>query len=280
MKEKINKTIYILKEALSRFKNPAVMWSTGKDSTVMLDLLKQAYPDEKIRIPVVHIDTGKLAPEIYKYRKMLSKKWSLPLTVLRNPKYKEYSPDKQGHFNCCMELKTNALKNGILKNKWDALIMSIRRDEHHMRMIERYFSPRDKEFKWNFVERKKEGDTSGDSDINMLQETEFDGWNLFQTDFGDKCSHVRVHPILHWDEIDIWKYIKEKGIPVNPLYFAENGKRYRSLGCMPCTKPFKSNVKNVDDMIEELKKTEESERMGRHTEKEQILRRLRALGYM
>ena len=105
---------------------------------------------------------------------------------------------------------------------------------------------------------------------------------LFETDFGSECDHVRVHPILDWREIDMWRYIKQENIPTNPLYYSKNGKRYRSLGCKPCTFPIKSNASNVDEIITELETTNEDERSGRAQDKEEeyAMQNLRSLGYM
>ena len=107
------------------------------------------------------------------------------------------------------------------------------------------------------------------------------GFNL-QTDFGKDCHHVRIHPILHFDEIEVWKYVKDRNLPVNPLYFAVNDKRYRSLGCLPCTKPVDSMASNIDEIIAELEITTIPERAGRSQDKdaEQVMRKLRSLGYM
>jgi len=94
--------------------------------------------------------------------------------------------------------------------------------------------------------------------------------------------HTRVHPILHWRELDVWEYIKQENIPVNPLYFARDGKRYRSLGCKPCTSPIDSNAKTIDEIVEELRTTKIAERAGRAQDKEKafMMQKLRALGYM
>jgi len=95
-------------------------------------------------------------------------------------------------------------------------------------------------------------------------------------------DHVRVHPLLHWTELDVWKYLKEKKAPINPLYFSREGKRYRSLGCVPCTKPIRSRAKTIEEIVRELKETQEKERSGRSQDKENAsnMERLRALGYM
>lgn len=93
---------------------------------------------------------------------------------------------------------------------------------------------------------------------------------------------MRVHPILHWRELDVWEYVKREGMVVNPMYFARNGKRYRSLGCEPCTLPIESSASNIDEIVEELKTTKIAERAGRAQDKENTftMQKLRALGYM
>lgn len=276
LKELKSKSIYIIRNALSNFKNPAVLWSTGKDSTVCLDLIRKASPNGKIEIPVVHIDTGRKFKEIYEFRDKIAKEWKLNLIIAKNyEKIDNVSPEIN-RFECCNELKTKALQKCIKENEFDAIFVSIRRDEQQIRNKERYMSPRDKEFKWN-VSRLKEG---GDSGLEALQDTEMFGWDLYATDFGEECEHIRVHPLLHWTELDCWRYIKEENLPINSLYFSKNGFRYRSLGCMPCTSPIKSNANNIDKIIKELEKTKEGERAGRAQDKEELMYTLRALGYM
>jgi len=289
MKDLIEKSIFIIREAKANFKKPAVLWSTGKDSTVMLALIKEAFYGN-VPFPVIHLDTGYKFPEIYEFRDRIAKEWNLNL-IIGNRDNTNFHPEKTGHFECCTELKTNALKDVLKKHKFDALIMSIRRDEHYMRNLERYCSPRDKKFKWHFVRPKTLKELrDGDAPFVSEQQVEFAGWNLFQTDFGSECDHVRVHPILHWTELDVWKYVREKDLPMNPLYFANyvkkkygwENRRFRSLGCKCCTSPIESNANTIDEIIKELKTTTIEERSGRSQdkEKEQIMRRLRAMGYM
>ena len=153
---------------------------------------------------------------------------------------------------------------------FDALLLAIRRDEHGIRAKERVFSPRDKEFKWNYR----------DQPLEM--------WDQYQSPGQRELNasiqyHTRVHPILHWRELDVWEYIKqEKNVPVNPMYFAKEGKRYRSLGCEPCTGPIESNASTIDEIVEELRTTKIAERSGRAQDKEKafMMQKLRALGYM
>ena len=282
-------SIFIIRECIAQFKNPAVMWSTGKDSTVMLHLCKKALFGD-LTLPVIHLDTSFHLPEVYSFRDKITKKWKLNLIIGRNEKaLKSGMSPKKGKFECCTALKTEALKQILKKYKFDALIMSIRRDETYIRNLERFFSPRDKRFRWHLVRRKtKKEMKKGDAPFVSLQDAEMSGWGLFASDFGPKCSHVRVHPLLSWLEIDVWRYIKKEKIPVNPLYFADyirknygwKAKRFRSLGCAPCTSPVDSTACTIDEIIQELKTTTVKERAGRSQDKEMIMRRLRALGYM
>jgi sulfate adenylyltransferase subunit 2 len=280
VRELVSKTEYILRHARANFRNPAVMWSTGKDSTAMLSLIREAFMGE-VPFPVIHLDTGRKFPEIYEFRDRMADEWNLDLIVGRNGEAMEngVSPDRDGHFGCCTALKTETLKQVLMKHGFDALIMSIRRDEHYMRCLERFYSPRDAEFKWHIVRPKVHGET-GDAPFESLQNVEL--WDLFQTDFGDGCSHVRVHPILHWTELDVWRYTKENSVPFNPLYLSRGGKRYRSLGCECCTTPVESRASSIDSILEELETTRIPERSGRSQDKEreETMRRLRSLGYM
>jgi sulfate adenylyltransferase subunit 2 len=148
------------------------------------------------------------------------------------------------------------------ERKFDGLFVSIRRDEHGIRGKERYFSPRDKDFKWDYKNQQPEI------------------WDFISV--AEDTGHVRIHPLLHWTELDIWRYIKQEQIPLNSLYFARNGQRYRSLGCTQCTVGVESQASTIDEIIEELQTTTTSERAGRMQDKEQenVMQRLRALGYM
>ena len=260
-----NKSIFIIREAYAQFKNIAVLWSMGKDSTTLLYLIKKAFLG-KVPFPVIHIDTGFKFPEMYKFRDKLAKKLKINLVIARNRNAVEkgVSPVTKSRFFCCTKLKTEALKTCIEKYKFDALLLAIRRDEHNIRAKERYFSPRDKKFNWDY----------------KRQPPEF--WDLYKTSFRKGVHHHRIHPLLHWTELDVWQYIKQEKIPVNPLYFSKKGKRFRSLGCVPCTVAIESNASSIKAIIEEIKCTPFSEREGRvqDKEKEYMMQKLRALGYM
>lgn len=250
------KSIFILREAKAKFKNLAILWSMGKDSTTSLYLCRKAFFG-KIPFPAIHIDNGNDFPETYDFRDKLVKEWNINLLVAKaEPKKDVISGTAEG-LN-----KADALKKIMDEHKFDALIVSIRRDEHGIRAKERYFSPRNKDFHWDFKNQPAEI-------FNYTSE------------FQD-AAHVRIHPLLAWTELDVWNYTKEKDIPVNSLYFARNGKRYRSIGYPESTVPVDSTASNLDEIIKELEVTQVSERSGRaqDKEKEYVMQRLRELGYM
>ncbi len=279
MDDLIGRSVFILREAKAKFKKPVILWSTGKDSTLSLSLCRDAFYGT-VPFPVLHIDTGKKFDVMYEFRDRIAKEWGLDLIVEQSEKAETMSPSNGvPHKVCCQTLKTDVLRNAIEKHGFDSVIVSIRRDEHVIRNIERVSSPRDQNFAWKVIREKKENE-GGDAPYESLQQVEL-GFNL-QTDFGADCHHVRIHPILHWDEVDVWRYIEQKNIPINPLYFAKDGKRYRSLGCEPCTKPIESNASTIDEIVAELEVTTIPERAGRSQDKdkEQIMRKLRSMGYM
>jgi len=272
------KSIYVLREAKAQFKNPALLCSFGKDSTTLVHITSKAFP--KFPFPVLHLDTELKFSEIYEFRDKLQKIYGFELIIAKNEEgIRTTSPEKD-RFECCMKRKTEALKMAIKEYGFDALILAIRRDELPERGIERYFSPR-KEGKWEVL-RPKKPEEEGDAPFEYLQDAEFDGWYLFAADWSDpRIDHYRVHPMLHWTELDVWRYIKAENIPVNPLYFSSGGIRFRSLGCKPCVTPIESTARTVDEIIEEIKQFKGyGERAGRAQDKEKLMRRLRALGYM
>ncbi len=264
LKDLENQTVYIVREAYAEFKKPAVLWSMGKDSTTMLWLCRKAFFG-KIPFPVIHIDTGYKFKQMYQFRDEITREWGLELLVAKNEEAirREVGPDKEDKLECCTRLKTEALKNYLDTHGFDALILAIRRDEHGIRAKERYFSPRDEDFRWDYK----------DQPLEM--------WDQFQG-LMVAGTHMRIHPILHWRELDVWEYVRKEGIPVNPMYFAKNGERYRSLGCEPCTLPTKSNAATIDEIVEEIRTTKIAERSGRAQDKESMftMQKLRALGYM
>ena len=285
-----NISIHILREAYANFERLGMLWSIGKDSTVLLWLSRKAFFGH-VPFPLVHIDTGCKIPEMIEYRDRLTRDWGLNMIYGMNEEAikegKTFKNNTVDRIACCRLLKTEALKNTLngtgpryrFDHKEDCykpdttgevftgIIAGIRSDEEGSRSKERYFSPRDKENIWEIG----------------AQPPEF--WNQFNTDFPPN-AHVRIHPLLDWTELNVWEYIKKENIPTVSLYYDKGeGKRYRSLGCDPCTFPVDSTAKNVDDIIKELKTGKFSdipERSGRAQDEEDGggLETLRRDGYM
>jgi len=283
-------SVYILREAYREFKSLVMLWSIGKDSTVLLWLARKAFFGH-VPFSLVHIDTGYKIPEMIQYRDKLAREWKLNMVVGQNKaalEAKQTFPDgKLDRLSCCKALKTEALKHTLAgdwprmrmdhksgkyvldtnKEPYTGVIVGARADEEGSRSKERYFSPRDKKNDWDV----------GDQPPEL--------WNQFKTDFAPG-THVRIHPLLDWTELNIWEYIEREKIPITNLYFDQGtGKRYRSLGCYPCTTPIDSTAKNVHAIVEELRSgkfANIAERSGRAQDKEDWggLEALRRAGYM
>lgn len=259
-------SVYIMREAFAKFENLAMLWSIGKDSNVMLWLARKAFLGS-IPFPLVHVDTSYKIPEMIQFRDRIAKEWKLDLRVGQNTEQLKsgitFPNGKATRVECCGTLKKDALQAVLHQHNFTAVFAGIRRDEEGTRAKERYFSPRGKDFAWDFKDQPPEL------------------WDQFKTDF-EPGTHIRIHPLLHWTEINIWEYIHQEGIPVVDLYFAKDGKRYRSLGCAPCTSPVESTASNVAEIIEELKSTRIAERSTRaqDAESEHAFEQLRAQGYM
>jgi sulfate adenylyltransferase subunit 2 len=267
-----------------------MLWSIGKDSTVLLWLARKAFFGHA-PIPLMHIDTSYKIPEMIEYRDRFAREWKLNLIVGQNVetlKNKQTFPDGNAtRLQCCGRLKSEALKH-TLSGEWPRKVMNhetgeydiveggeaftgvivgARADEEGSRSKERYFSPRDQHNEWDVSEQPPEL------------------WNQFKTDFAPG-THIRIHPLLDWTELNIWEYIERENIPIIGLYFDRGtGTRYRSLGCLPCTFPVDSTAKNVSEIVEELRTGKFSniaERSGRAQDKEDFsgLETLRRDGYM
>lgn len=259
-----NQSIYIIREAHYRFPNLALLWSIGKDSTTLLWLCRKAFFGT-IPFPVIHIDTTFKFPEMYAFRDHYTKEFNIDLVIAKNEEALNSGINYTMHdvFTCSNELKTKPLMQIVKERHLQAVIVGIRRDEHGIRAKERFFSPRNEMSQWNYASQPAEV-------FDQLRGNSTSG------------SHVRIHPLLGWREVDIWKYIQRENMPVNPLYFAKNGKRYRSLGCMPITSPIDSNASTIPEIIQEIEESQTSERAGRGQDKENgfLMQKLRALGYM
>ena len=285
-----SQSVYILREAYREFKSLVMLWSIGKDSTVLLWLARKAFFGH-VPFPLVHIDTSYKIPEMIQYRDKLALEFHLNMIVGQNTqalKEKRTFPDGNlDRISCCKALKSEALKK-TLSGEWSRLrlnhktgkydvdtntepyigvIVGARADEEGSRSKERYFSPRDRNSDWDV----------GDQPPEL--------WNQFKTDFAPG-THIRIHPLLDWTELNIWEYIEREKIPITDLYFDQGkGNRYRSLGCYPCTTPVDSTAKNVSDIVKELREGKFkniAERSGRAQDKEDGggLETLRKEGYM
>ena len=254
-------SIFILREAYHAFDKMAMLWSLGKDSNVMLWLARKAFFGT-IPFPVVHVDTGKKFKEMYGFRDRYADEWQLDLIVRDCPDVlaadRHLPPAAKSAAR-----KTAGLRAALQEFQWDAVIAGIRRDEQGTRAKERFFSPRQKDGSWDV----------------RHQPPEF--WDHYHTEF-PSGTHVRVHPLLSWHEIDIWRYVAQEHIPVVPLYFARDGKRYRSLGDEDITEAVVSEASTLEEIIAELEETRVPERAGRKMdhEREDSFERLRATGYL
>lgn len=267
-----------------------MLWSIGKDSTVLLWLARKAFFGH-VPFPLIHIDTSFKIPEMIRYRDRLVAEWGLNLIYGQNEEAlaeKRTFPDGAvDRITCCKLLKTEALAQTLSgegpryrfdhqagkyvrdtnRRAFTGVIVGVRADEEGSRSKERYFSPRTTENAWDV----------GD------QPPEF--WNQYKTEFAPG-THVRIHPLLDWTELNIWEYIEREGIPTVSLYYDQGeGSRYRSLGCGTCTTPVASASRNVAEIIVELKTgrfAHIAERAGRAQDKDDGggLETLRRDGYM
>ena len=285
-----SRSIHILREAYSGFAQLGMLWSIGKDSTVLLWLARKAFFGH-VPFPLIHIDTAFKIPEMIRYRDQLAREWRLNLIYGQNRQALEdrrtFPDGAVDRITCCTLLKTQALQH-TLSGQWPryrfnhaaggyeldpnrepftGVIAGVRADEEGSRSKERYFSPRSTENVWDV----------GD------QPPEF--WNQYKTEFAPG-THVRIHPLLDWTELNVWEYIDREGIPTVSLYYDQgNGTRYRSLGCYPCTRPVQSTARNPREIIAELrigKFARIAERAGRAQDHYEpyAMQKLRAKGFM
>jgi len=256
-----SQSVYILREAFNKIDRLAMLWSIGKDSNVLLWLARKAFFG-KVPFPVVQLDTNMELPEVYEFRDTTAKAWDLDLVIEQCPPESEMDPTLSPATRAAAR-KTEGLKALLRREQYQGIMVGIRRDEQATRAKERVFSPRSLDGVWDFKD----------------QPAEF--WDHYKTRFAEG-THVRIHPLLHWTELDIWRYSKREEIPIVPLYFARDGKRYRSLGEKNITFPVDSSASNIDEIISELEITRTPERAGRSmdNETEDAFERLRSSGYM
>ncbi|HEY3707689.1 MAG TPA: sulfate adenylyltransferase subunit CysD [Terracidiphilus sp.] len=267
-------SIQILREVAAEFSRPVMMYSIGKDSSVMLRLAQKAFYPAPPPFPLLHIDTSYKFGEMIQFRDQIAAQVGMRLIVHKNEKAlaEGASPFKLGTQKCCAQLKTGALLAALREGNFDAAIGGARRDEEKARAKERVYSFRDPMGQWDPKNQRPEL------------------WTLYNGRI-NKGESIRVFPLSNWTELDVWEYIEQENIPVVPLYFAEPRQvvvrgealistehhppllpgevpqlvmcRMRSLGCTYCTGAVRSEATSVRDIIEELKSAKRSERENR-----------------
>src|SRR5260370_2277761 len=254
-------SIYIFREAFARLKKLALLWSLGKDSNVMIWLARKAFFG-RVPFPALHVDTGKKFPEMYAFRDHYGKEWELDLRIEPCPPLETIDPTLPPAARSAAR-KTAGLKLALAKSTIAGLIASLRRDHEATRAKERVFSPRGTERGWDVRD----------------QPPEF--WDQFNAS-PPPGAPLRIHPILHWTEADIWAYTQRENIPIIPLYLARDGKRYRSLGDADITHPVVSIASSIEEILTELDATKGPERSGLALdhETEDAFERLRVAGYL
>ncbi|HOL72806.1 MAG TPA: sulfate adenylyltransferase subunit CysD [Bryobacteraceae bacterium] len=267
-------SIHIFREVVAEFARPVMLYSIGKDSSVMLRLAQKAFYPGKLPFPLLHVDTGYKFREMIEFRDRTAAELGATLIVHTNRAAlaEGANPFRLGTQRCCALLKTRALLDALKEGGFDAAFGGARREEEKSRAKERIFSFRDSLGQWDPRNQRPEL------------------WNLFNSRI-DKGESIRVFPLSNWTELDIWHYIHLENIPVVPLYFAKprpmlvRGEtlipvehdvprlpgeepqmvmcRMRSLGCTPCTGAIRSSADTVPKIIAELVAFRRSERENR-----------------
>jgi sulfate adenylyltransferase subunit 2 len=268
-------SIHIMREVAAEFQRPVLLYSIGKDSSVLLRLAQKAFYPGPILFPLLHIDTTYKFREMIEFRDSYTRKIGAKLIVHTNQEAIDdgANPFRLGTQRCCGLLKTKALLDGLRAGGFDAAIGGARRDEEKSRAKERIFSFRDSKGQWDPKNQRPEL------------------WNVFNTRI-DPGESLRVFPLSNWTEMDVWQYIHVEKIPIVPMYFAKDREmlvrgdtlipleqsfiprlhdekpqmvrcRMRSLGCSPCTGAIRSDADTVPKIIEELVSFRRSERENR-----------------
>ena len=269
-------SIHIIREVVAEFRNPVMLYSVGKDSSVLVHLARKAFYPAPLPFPLLHVDTGFKFKEMYDFRDAFCEDIGANLIVRKNEDAiaKGMNPKEFGVARCCGALKTQGLLDALEEGGYDAAFGGARRDEEKSRAKERVFSMRDEFGQWDPKNQRPEL------------------WNIYNGRIHDGES-VRVFPISNWTEMDIWSYIREENIPIVPLYFAkerpmiERGEllipyyeenqdqylegeeptmvmsRFRTLGCSPCTGAVRSDATNMDEIVIEAAAARRSERETR-----------------
>ncbi len=269
-----SESIHIMREVAAEAVNPVLLYSAGKDSSVLVELARKAFHPAKIPFPLLHVDTSYKFEEMYSFRDKVAKRLGAKLVVRRNEEAiaKGANPWKLGTIECCAKLKTQGLLDALKEGAYDIAIGGARREEERSRAKERIFSFRDRHGQWD----------------PKSQRPEF--WDIYNARKREGES-FRVFPLSNWTELDVWRYIDSEGIAVNELYFAKerlvvmrDGRplpyeksmplklgekpcmmkvRFRTLGCYPLTGAIESNATNIEEIVEEMMTVTVSERTTR-----------------
>lgn len=269
-----SESIHIIREVAAEFANPVMLYSIGKDSSVMVRLAQKAFYPAPIPFPLLHVDTNFKFHDMYAFRDKFCKDIGAELRIYRNEEAIEAgtNPFDLGTQKCCALLKTKALVDALRLGKYDAAFGGARRDEEKSRAKERIFSFRDEMGQWEPKNQRPEL------------------WNLYNAKI-NKGESIRVFPLSNWTELDVWQYIYKENIPIVPMYFAKEREmvvrddmlipldgpiplkkgekpekvmcRFRTLGCYPCTGAIRSTAKTVPEIIEEMMVVTISERSTR-----------------
>ena len=268
-------SIHILREAVAEFQNPVMMYSIGKDSSVMLRLAEKAFAPAPLPFPLLHIDTTWKFLEMIAHRDRIARELGVKLIVYTNPEgvAQNINPFDHGSNKYTTVMKTEALKQALTKYEFDCAFGGARRDEERSRAKERVYSFRDRFHQWDPKNQRPEL------------------WSLYNGRINLKES-VRVFPLSNLTELDVWLYLWTENIPIVPLYFAkprpvvarggslimvdydrmplepgekvtERVVRFRTLGCYPLSGAIESSAKTVPEVIQEMLLTAVSERQGR-----------------
>ena len=275
LKELEAESIHIIREVAAEFDNPVMLYSIGKDSAVMLHLTLKAFYPGKPPFPLMHVDTTWKFGEMIKFRDTLAERLGIKLLVHINEDgvRQGIGPFTHGSQKHTDIMKTEGLKQGLNKHKFDAVFGGARRDEEKSRAKERVYSFRDQHHRWDPKNQRPEL------------------WNIYNSEHNQGES-IRVFPISNWTELDVWQYIHMEAIPIVPLYFAKprpvvkrdgtwimvddermplkEGEvpemkmvRFRTLGCYPLTGAVESTATTLPEIIQEMLLTTTSERQGR-----------------
>jgi sulfate adenylyltransferase subunit 2 len=268
-------SIHIFREVAAEFENPVMLYSVGKDSSVLLHLARKAFAPGKIPFPLLHVDTTWKFREMIEFRDQIAAEYGFDLLVHINPEgiAMDISPFTHGSAKHTDIMKTQGLKQALNHYKFDAAFGGARRDEEKSRAKERVYSFRDKNHRWDPKNQRPEL------------------WNIYNSNI-DKGESIRVFPLSNWTELDVWQYIYKENIKIPALYFAKprpvverdgalimvdddrmplaegevpmvKNVRFRTLGCYPLTGAVESDAATLPEIIQEMLLTKTSERQGR-----------------